>query len=142
VRRVDTSNCAETFVATFTDFWRHPSPERLPELLDDDVVLIQPLAPRTTGIADAQRQFTRFCRCLPHLHARVDRWSGDDDLIFIEFTLHARFGRDRLEWPTVNRLALRDGRAIERATYFDPLVVLPTLLRHPSAGWRWLKAQP
>jgi ketosteroid isomerase-like protein len=138
VKQVDTSTYPEAFVATFTDFWRSPSPQRLPELLHDDVVLLQPLAPRTTGIAEAQRQFTRFCHCLPDLHARIDRWSGNDVLIFIECTLVAHFGRDALEWPTVNRLILRDGKAIERATYFDPLAVLPTLLRHPSAGWRWL----
>lgn len=137
---METSASAETFVSTFTDFWRRPSPQRLPELLHDDVVLIQPLAPRTAGIAEAQRQFTRFCHCLPDLHARVDRWAGESDLLFIEFTLFARFGRDRLEWPTVNRLILRDGKAVERATYFDPLVVLPTFLRHPSAIWRWLRS--
>ncbi|UNB52912.1 hypothetical protein [Mycolicibacterium sp. YH-1] len=58
--------------------------------------------------------------------------------MFIEFTLHSDFGRDTLCWPTVNRLVLRDGKAIERVTYFDPLAVLPTLLRHPSVWWQWL----
>jgi hypothetical protein len=36
----------------------------------------------------------------------------------------------------VNRLVLNDGKAIERVTYFDPLAILPTLLRHPSIWWR------
>lgn len=52
--------------------------------------------------------------------------------MFIEFTVQADFGGEDLEWPTVNRLLLRDDKAIERVTYFDPLAVMPTLLRHPG----------
>ena len=113
-RKVDTTT--QAFVTKFTRFWRHPSPERLPDLLHRDVVLHQPLAPPATGIEEAQRQFARFCRCLPELHAQIERWSGTDNLVFIEFTLIARLGRDLLEWPTVNRLILRDGKATERVT--------------------------
>lgn len=127
------------FVAAFAEFWHHPSPMQLPDLLHDDVQLVQPLVPPAYGIVEAQRQFERFCRCLPGLHAVVDRWSGHEDLVFIEFTLNARLGRDRLQWPNVNRLVLRDGKAAERVTYFDPLAVLPTLLRHPSVAWRWMR---
>ncbi len=131
---------AHAFVTMFADFWAAPSPARLPELLHSDVVLRQPLAPPTIGIAQAQQDFERFHRCLPGLHARVDQWSGSQDLVFIEFTLHARLGRDALEWPTVNRLILKDGKAIERVTYFDPLAVLPTLLKHPSVWLRWWRS--
>lgn len=139
---MNTDSPAEIFVTKFADFWRSPSPMRLPDLLHADVVLRQPLAPPATGIAEAQRQFERFCRCLPGLHARIDHWGGDQDLIFIEFTLCAQFARDALEWPSVNRLVLQDGKAVERVTYFDPLAVLPTLLRHPSAWWQWVKPSP
>jgi hypothetical protein len=41
----------------------------------------------------------------------------------------------------VNRLALHDGKAIERVTYFDPLAILPALLRHPSIWWRWWRSR-
>lgn len=133
------TSSAEVFVAAFTDFWISPCPERLPDLLHDDVRLVQPLAPPVTGIRAAQSHFERFCRCLPGLQANVDRWCGDGDLVFIEFTLHARLGRDELHWPNVNRLILREGKAAERATYFDPLAVLPTLLRHPSVVWNWVR---
>lgn len=53
--------------------------------------------------------------------------------MFIEFRLRARVGSRVMEWPNLNRLVLHDGKAIERATYFDPLEILPTLLRDPSA---------
>jgi ketosteroid isomerase-like protein len=134
---MNTRSQPEQFVSTFADFWHHPSPQRLPDLLHSDVVLVQPLAPRTVGIKAAQAQFHRFLYSLPGLTADVDHWRGDDDLVFIEFRLHATIGRDALEWPNVNRLRLRDGKGIERITYFDPLAVLPTLLRHPSIAWRW-----
>ena len=134
---MDTRSEAEQFVAKFASFWRHPSHEQLPELLHPDVVLVQPLAPRTVGLEAAQTQFQRFLCSLPGLTADVDHWRGDDDIMFIEFRLRATIGRDVLEWPNVNRLRLRDGKGIERITYFDPLAVLPTLLRHPSIVWRW-----
>jgi hypothetical protein len=130
----------EAFVTKFANFWAEPSPQRLPELLHPDVVLVQPLAPRTIGIEAAQAQFQRFWCCLPDLRARIDHWCGDGDLVFIEFRLHARIGADLIEWPNVNRLQLRDGKAIERITYFDALAILPTLIRYPSIWWRWWRS--
>ncbi|WP_242660404.1 nuclear transport factor 2 family protein [Mycobacterium mantenii] len=141
VVRMNTPSNAEQFVTRFADFWRHPSPQRLPELLHPDVVLVQPLAPRTVGLEAAQAQFHRFFYSIPGLTADVDHWSGDNDIVFIEFRLRASLGRDVLDWPNVNRLRLRDGKGIERITYFDPLAVLPTLLRHPSVARRWHRSK-
>lgn len=98
-------------------------------------------SPRTVGIEAAQDQFRRFGCSLPGLTAEVDHWSGDDDVVFIEFRLRAIIGHELLEWPNVNRLRLRDGTGIERITYFDPLAVVPTLLRHPSIAWRWHRSK-
>ncbi|OBA76956.1 hypothetical protein A5641_19490 [Mycobacterium sp. 1554424.7] len=131
----------EEFVTKFAGFWHDPSPQRLPELLHHDVVLVQPLVGRMIGIEAAQAEFKRVWCCLPDLRGHVDRWCGDGDLVFIEFRLHARVGGRIIEWPNVNRLVLHDGKAIERVTYFDPLTILPTLLRHPPIWWRWLRAR-
>ena len=89
------------------------------------------------GIRAAQSEFQRIWCCLPGLNAQVDHWCGDGELVFIEFRLCARIGSTVIEWPTVNRLVLRDGKAIERVTYFDSLAILSMLLRHPSIWWRW-----
>ncbi|OBI17720.1 hypothetical protein A5712_23335 [Mycobacterium sp. E2327] len=131
----------EEFVTKFADFWHDPSPQRLPELLHPNVVLVQPLVGRMIGIEAAQAEFQRIWCCLPDLRGGVDRWCGDGDLLFIEFRLHARIGGRIIEWPNVNRLVLHDGKAIERVTYFDPLAILPMLLRHPSIWWRWWRAR-
>jgi len=131
----------EDFVARFADFWTNPSPQRLPELLHPDVVLVQPLAAPMIGIQAAQADFQRIWSCLPDLRAQVDRWCGDGPALFIEFRLRARIGGDVIEWPAVNRLVLDDGKAIERATYFDPLAIAARLLRHPSIWWRWWRSR-
>ena len=81
VAAVTTSCDPEQFVAKFANFWNNPSPQRLPELLHPDVVLVQPLAPRTVGIAAAQAQFGRFCHCLPGLKANVDYWCAAEDMV-------------------------------------------------------------
>jgi hypothetical protein len=96
---VDTRSEPEEFVTKFADFWNDPSPQRLPELLRPDVVLVQPLAAPMIGIDAAQAEFHRFWRCLPDLRGRVDRWCAQGTLVFIEFRLRARIGDDVIEWP-------------------------------------------
>ncbi len=141
VDAVNTRADPERFVTKFADFWKEPSPERLPDLLHRDVVLVQPLAAPMIGIEAAQTEFRRIWRCLPDLRGHVDRWCGDETLVFIEFRLQASIGAGVTEWPNVNRLVLDDGKAIERVTYFDALALLPFILRHPSIWWRWWRAR-
>lgn len=43
------------FAAAFADFWRAPSPRRLPEILRPDVVLRQSLSSPLRGIDAAER---------------------------------------------------------------------------------------
>lgn len=128
---------SEQFVANFIDFWNDPSPQRIPEILHPDVVLTQPLAAPMRGIAAAQQEFRRIWRFLPDLRAQVDRWRGDADVVFIELRLRTHVRRDLIEWPNIDRFVLRDGKAIERMNYFDPLPLLPTILKHPSIWRRW-----
>lgn len=125
------------FVENFIDFWRYPSPERLPEILHDDVILTQPLASPMRGLAAAQDEFRRIWQWLPDLRADVDRWCGENDLVFVEFRLHASVGNKVVEWPNVDRFLLRDEKAAARMNYFDPLAVLRALPRDPRLWWRW-----
>lgn len=127
----------ERFVANFIDFWNAPSPQRISEILHPDVVLTQPLASPMRGIAAAEREFRRIWRLLPDLHVQVDRWRGDSEVVFIELRLRAQVGSTLIEWPGIDRFVLREGKAIQRMTYFDPLPVLPKILTHPSLWWRW-----
>jgi ketosteroid isomerase-like protein len=125
---------AAAFVARFAEAWSTCDPERLLELLTDDVVLRQPAMPDTHGKAAAREAFTRLFRAFPDLHAIVHRWGANGDVVFIEFTLAATFGGRELSWPAVDRFQLRDGLAAERVNYFDPRRFFLEILKRPR-GW-------
>jgi hypothetical protein len=127
---------AADFVRRFGEFWRAPDPEQLPGLLTDDVRLVQPLSPATDGMAAARASFRRLIGQFPDIHAVVDRWSGDDRYVFIEFRLRATIGRSVVEWPAVDRFTMRGDKASERVSYFDALPLVGKLVRHPIAAWR------
>jgi hypothetical protein len=91
------------------------------------------------GLTGAASEIHRYPGGCP---ARLGgRWQRYGELVFVEFRLCARIGSTVIEWPNVNRLLLRDGKAIERVTYFDPLAILPMLLLHPSIWWRWWRCR-
>lgn len=129
-------NQAEDFVRRFAAYWRAPDPDRLPELLTEDVHLVQPLSPATHGMAAARAGFRRLIAQFPDINAVVDRWSGDDRYVFIEFRLRATIGRSVVEWPAVDRFTMRGAKASERVSYFDSLPLVGKLMRHPIAAWR------
>ena len=128
------------FVDTFIDFWAAPSSARLPEILHDDVVLVQPRSRRLDGIHSVQTEFDALLGWIPDLRAEIVRWHGDAEVVFIELRLHASWGRRRIMWPCVDRLLLRDGKAVERHAFFDPLPLVLTLLRHPSMWRSWWRS--
>ena len=127
---------AEDFVRRFQAFWSAPDVEHLGELLTDDVRLAQPLSSPTHGLEAGKAAFRRLFRQFPDLRATVDRWSGDDAQVFIEFRLRATLGSSVVEWPAVDRFTLRGQRASERVSYFDALPLLGKLARHPVVAWR------
>ena len=86
----------------------------------------------TVGIPAARAGFAQLLATLPDLSGRVHRWSADDQAIYIDFSLSATLGRERFEWEAIDRFRLRDGLAIERVSYFDPLPLVAAVLRHPS----------
>ncbi|WP_182262062.1 nuclear transport factor 2 family protein [Rhodococcus sp. UFZ-B548] len=131
---------ARNFVDAFIDFWAAPSPARLPEILHDDVILVQPLTKRLDGIRSVQREFDALGGWMPDLRAEIVRWHGDAEVVFIELRLHASWGGQRIEWPCVDRLLLRDGKAVERDAFFDPLPLVLAMLRHPSVWRSWWRS--
>jgi len=126
------------FADGFAAAWNAPTPERLIALLHDDVVLYQPQLPPIRGRAAALSEFQRLFRWLPALRGDVDRASGADGAVFIEWRMQFPFGR-RVEIAAVDRFLLRDGLGIERIVYFDQLPLMLGLLRHPSAWPRYAR---
>src|SRR4051812_10867231 len=125
---------AEEFVQRFAAAWSRCDPDALAELLDEDVVLIQPMMPSTRGRAASRAAFARLFELIPDLRATVHRWGEGDGVLYIEFTLAGTFGGRPLSWPAVDRFMLRDGRALSRVSYFDPLPLAFKMLT-PPRGW-------
>ncbi len=130
----------EGFVSGFADFWANPSPERMAELLAEDVVLKQPLSAPMRGLAAVQAEFSKILEWLPDLRGEVDRWNESGDTVFIEFRLQATLAGRLYEWPVVDRFILRGDRAIERVTYFDSLPLVLRVLGSPAGWWSWWRS--
>jgi len=135
-----TQEAAARFVDAFQDYWSQPSPDRMGEILTDDVVLIQPLSEPLQGLEAAQGEFRRLFAWLPDLTARVDHWAYREGVLFIEFRLSATLEEERVEWSLVDRFTLRDGKASKRVSYFDPLPLLARVGKAPSSWWGWWKS--
>ncbi len=125
---------AEEFVQRFGAAWSTCDPDALAELLHDEIVLIQPMMPPTRGRAAARAAFARLFQLIPDLRATVHRWGEGDGVLFIEFTLAGTFGGREISWPAVDRFILRDGLAMRRVSYFDPLPLALKILTRPR-GW-------
>src|SRR5881397_1597430 len=83
---------AADFVDGFRRFWAAPSLDGLPALLAPDVKLVQPLAPVMRGLDEVRRNFGAIFAWLPDIRGEVDRWSGEGNVVFIEFRLRATIG--------------------------------------------------
>jgi limonene-1,2-epoxide hydrolase len=125
---------AAEFVERFERAWSTSNVEELMALLTDDVVLIQPGVPSTTGKAEARKQFSRLLRMIPDLHVAVHRWAARDETVFIEFDLVGTFGGREIRWPAVDRFLLRHDLAVERVSYFDSTPLFVQILMRPR-GW-------
>ena len=128
------------FVDRFESAWASSDPDRLAELLADDVVLIQPTMPVAEGKAAAREGFARLLRIVPDLHVVVHDWAERDDTVFIEFTLTGSFGGREVAWPAVDVIRLRDGLIAERISYFDSIPVNAQMLTRPRGWGRLLRS--
>lgn len=109
-------------------------PRFLPDLLDPDVVMTQPLLPPARGHDGFRAFFETLFGAIPDLHATVRTWRPTDDGVEIDFTLHGTLGGAPIELPTTDRIVLRDGRVLERHAKTDPRALVTTIARHPLAS--------
>ncbi|MGI9452149.1 MAG: nuclear transport factor 2 family protein, partial [Geminicoccaceae bacterium] len=73
-------------------------------------------------------------RAMPDLRADVQRWSANDDVLFIEMSFFATIGGRVITWRNVDRFLFRNGVAVERTAFFDPARVQRAFLANPR-GW-------
>lgn len=126
------------FVEHFTVGWAGGADtlvERfLPDLLDPDVVMTQPLLPPARGHDGFRAFFDALFGAIPDLRGEVLDWRPTDDGVEIDFVLRGTLGGRALELPTTDRIVLRDGRVLERHARMDPRRVAAVVLRRPRAA--------
>jgi ketosteroid isomerase-like protein len=146
--RTDTADAAlatkATFVEQFRVGWAGGADTLvdlfLPDLLDPDVVMTQPLLPPARGHDGFAAFFETLFGAIPDLRGTVRDWRATDDGVEIDFTLHGTLGGAPFELPTTDRIVLRDGRVLERHARMEPRALLATVARHPLAATSLLAA--
>jgi hypothetical protein len=130
---------AEAWVRHFAEGWRAPeSPElfvaHFARVLDPQIRLIQPQIPDLVGIDAFRSGFAEpLFGLIDGLHGEVRGWSSDGDLIYVELTLRGSLGGRPVEFESCDRITLRDGVAIERKAYVDPIPLLTAIAVRPRA---------
>jgi hypothetical protein len=130
------------WVRPFADAWRAPSDadsfaDQLEPWLDPEVRLVQPQMPTLAGRRPSARGSPGRCsRSLPDLHGVVEGFAARADVVYVELRLEGTLGRRRLTMRSVDRVVLRDGRAVERVAHVDPTPLLLAVATTPSAWSR------
>jgi ketosteroid isomerase-like protein len=130
------------FVARFASFWSAPAPDRLGDVLAEDVRLVTPMTPDSTTLEGARRSFAEIFELITDMTGTVRRWSPTDDGVLIELTLSGRVGGQPVSLNAIDRVVIgEDGRATERISYFDPTPLVLTALRRPRSWPRFARTQ-
>ena len=138
---------AEAWVRGFEEGWRAPNgpvglAAHFGPMVDPEVRLIQPQMPLLVGREGLLEGFARpLFELIPDVHAAVEKWAVRDDVAFIEIRLEGTLGGRPISLRVVDRVTLRDGVAIERESYTDPIPLLLAVLRRPRAWPRFLRTQ-
>lgn len=128
------ATAAADFVERFAAFWRAPDPERLDTVLAANAKLAAPMVPTTYGLEAGRRAFAELFELIENMTVEVRRWGATADGVIIELTVRGTVAGSPIAWDAVDRFVLDDaGLATERATYFDPLPLVFTLVRRPRA---------
>ncbi|MEE2732116.1 MAG: nuclear transport factor 2 family protein [Pseudomonadota bacterium] len=129
----------QTFSERFAQAWREPTPQKLAELLAEDVVLYQPHLPPIRGKAAAVAEFTRLFEWLPGTFSETRNSRENEELALIEHVLHFPVGKSYIKVPAVDRFILKDGLANERVVYFDQIRLISGVIRHPGTWLGFVK---
>ena len=128
---------AEEFVAAFEEGWNAGATdkERFLELLEwrfaPDARLVQPLSRTFQGPGALRAMADSLFEAIPDLRGETLRWGETDDGVMIELRLYGTYGGRPIEWVTLDRVVIRDGRVIERRAYFDPAPIVVAMLLRP-----------
>jgi hypothetical protein len=141
------STSAEAWLREFEAGWRDPpGPDEFAahfeRILDPEVRLVQPQLPTLVGHREFETGFVApLFALMPDVRAEVQSWASRGDVLLIELVVRGTLGGRPVAWRAVDRVTLRDGLAIERKTYLDPLEVLASIAFRPRAWPRYARSQ-
>jgi hypothetical protein len=137
------SSEAEAWLREFEAGWRNPKgPDEFAahfkRILDPSVRMSQPQLPTLVGHRDFETGFVApLFALMPDVHVEIRSWASRGDVLLIELTVRGTLGGRPVAWPGVDRVTLRDGVAVERETYLDPLKILASIAPRPRAWPRY-----
>jgi ketosteroid isomerase-like protein len=144
MRAAEATTEQEEFVRFFAEGWALGAGEEFFDHFGSrkhpDVVLEQPLMPTARGERGMRAMFGPLFAAMPDLRGEVVRWGPTEDSVLIELKLSGTVGGRAVEWTVVDRIVLEDGLIRSRRSFFDPLPLLPALLRSPRTALRLLPA--
>jgi ketosteroid isomerase-like protein len=135
----DRRAAAEAWVEAFIEGWRSPRSadafaDYFDAVIDREIRLIQPLIPTLVGRQAFRERFARLLfELIPDLTGEVERWATGEDTAYVELTLRGTLGGRPVSWRTCDRISLRDGVAVEREAYMDPLPLPRAAAARPRA---------
>jgi len=135
------ARAAQAWVAAFAQGWQAPTgaeafADHFQPWFDPAIRLLQPLLPTLVGPQAFRERFARsLFTLIPDLHGQVERSATGHDLAYVELTLRGTLGGHPVVWRVCDRATLREGRVVERESYFDPTPLLRAILTRPRA---WL----
>lgn len=111
---------AEAFVKEWAQVWRGPDsdPGRYMELLHPGCRLVNPLGEGTRE--ELPRMMAAFLELVPDLRVEPTRWGETADGVLIEWVNSGTLRGAPLAIRGADRFTLRDGKAVEGYSYFDP----------------------
>jgi ketosteroid isomerase-like protein len=142
---IEGARTTEEWVAGFAAGWAEPTDadsfaDHFEPMLADDIQLIQPQLPTTVGKEAFREQFARpLFEILDDVRGTVESWAASGEVVFIELTIRGRVGGRPAELRTADRVILRDGLAVERVAYTDPLTLLGAVALAPRAWPRFTR---
>lgn len=126
------------FVDRFAKVWAAPSVAGLETLVRPDVEFIQPLEPTVRGHEEVARFWNRLFALIPDVTGEIVSWGFGDDAVYIELRMSGTLGGKPVEWVTLDRIRLEDGRVRQRVAYFDPLPLVRSVATRPKAWPTWV----
>lgn len=131
------------FVDWFRQVWSDPSGHDYQFLryVAPQIRLLAPLAGRSCGREQGYAAFRRAFAVLPDLTATVTEWAVSEDALFIAMEFRATVGRRAIRWRNVDRFVFRDGSAVERRAFFNPLTLMGSMLTSPRTLYRYLRSR-